>query len=219
MNPSRIYITAFVILILALIPCAHCHAAPAILLSLDHPRYGADSITRDAVSGLDWLDWSASINHSVADVSTQFGPGDEFAGFRYATEAEVIQLIYRAGFANLWGWPGQAIDYEAARNLADLLGVTEQIRNSTSDVYLARGYMGPADQIIPDYNLQMVVSYDKRRLTGLAGANGGFQGPVGFGDAPDPTVGHVLVRAVPEPCVVMLCVIGGSCLGLLRRHS
>ena len=46
------------------------------------------SYTTDTESGLDWLDVTLSINRSYSDVSSQFGSGGDFEGWRYATGIE-----------------------------------------------------------------------------------------------------------------------------------
>jgi hypothetical protein len=56
--------------------------------------------TTDTATGLDWLDLTASKNLSFQDVSSQFGPGGIFAGYRYATVAEVRTLWVDAGLIN-----------------------------------------------------------------------------------------------------------------------
>jgi hypothetical protein len=52
----------------------------------------------DTTSGLDWLDVTASVNRSYNDVSSQFGVGGDFAGWRYATGLEFNTMIEH--------WPG-----------------------------------------------------------------------------------------------------------------
>ena len=49
--------------------------------------------TTDTATGLDWLDLTASIGLSYNNVSSQFGAGGAFAGWRYATGAELTTLL------------------------------------------------------------------------------------------------------------------------------
>lgn len=65
----------------------------AAIISVSDSIFGADSVTRDTVSDLEWLDVTLSINRSYNDVSSQFGSGGDFEGWRYATGIE---------FATLW---------------------------------------------------------------------------------------------------------------------
>lgn len=52
-----------------------------------------DTYTTDSLSDLDWLDVTASTNRSFNDVSSQFGTGDDFDGWRYATRVEFNALV------------------------------------------------------------------------------------------------------------------------------
>lgn len=47
----------------------------------------------DTTSGFDWLDVTASVNRSYNDVSSQFGIGGLFEGWRYATGLEFNGLV------------------------------------------------------------------------------------------------------------------------------
>ena len=60
-------------------------------------------ITRDTVTGLEWLDVTQTANRSFNEISTKFGVGQEFAGFRYATVEEVTVLFTNAGITVLEG--------------------------------------------------------------------------------------------------------------------
>jgi uncharacterized repeat protein (TIGR01451 family) len=71
--------------------------ARAALVSTDWQTAGDNLITRDATSGLDWLDLTQTANRSYNDVSSQLGAGGQFAGFRYATQAEVTALFSQFG--------------------------------------------------------------------------------------------------------------------------
>ncbi len=71
--------------------------AGPVLTEADWLAAGDGLLTNDAISGLQWLDWSHTANRSYNDVSSQLGAGGEFEGFRYATEAEVSQLYANAG--------------------------------------------------------------------------------------------------------------------------
>ncbi|HEX7036351.1 MAG TPA: hypothetical protein VF210_11280 [Pseudomonadales bacterium] len=59
---------------------------------------GDGLLTLDTETGLEWLDWSYTINLSHADVASNFAPGGEFEGFRYATLSELVTLYTNVGF-------------------------------------------------------------------------------------------------------------------------
>ena len=52
----------------------------------------AGTYMSDTSTGLDWLDLTASLDMSYDYVSSQLGPGGAFAGWQYATVAQVETL-------------------------------------------------------------------------------------------------------------------------------
>jgi len=92
------------------------------------------AFSRDPATGLDWLDLTATRNLSFAEVSAQFGLGGAFAGYRYATVAEVRTLWQNAGITNGTYSPEIRLDepyffaerYPIAtvENLVRLIGIT-----------------------------------------------------------------------------------------------
>ncbi|MEE9336552.1 MAG: VPLPA-CTERM sorting domain-containing protein [Methylococcaceae bacterium] len=52
-----------------------------------------DTYTTDSISGLDWRDVTASVGRSYNDVSSQFGTGGDFEGWKYATGAQFNALV------------------------------------------------------------------------------------------------------------------------------
>lgn len=55
------------------------------------------NITRDTSTGLEWLDLTETVGRSHIDISQNLLPGEEFAGWRYATESEVQVLWQNFG--------------------------------------------------------------------------------------------------------------------------
>lgn len=68
--------------------------AQASLISLDS-SFGADTVTWDTDTGLEWLDFNLSINLSYNDMLPLLGTA--YAGFNYATVSEVQGLFDHAG--------------------------------------------------------------------------------------------------------------------------
>ena len=66
--------------------------ANASIISVDWKVSDDNSITRDTTSGLDWLDLTETSNRSYNDVSTKFGAGEEFDGWRYANTDEISRF-------------------------------------------------------------------------------------------------------------------------------
>lgn len=123
----------------------------AELQSIDDPVYGADSITYDTESGLEWLDLTFSLEMTKSEVTEELGPAGYFAGFRRASRVEVGGLFTSA--APSWPLaPGvQGLPYgetdlvaavEEAVLFAELIGPTygnstgcSAISGMTSDCY------------------------------------------------------------------------------------
>lgn len=74
-------------------------AAPvsATLISADLNALNDGLLTFDDDTGLEWLDVTESLDLSFNFVSTQFGAGGQFEGFRYATAAEVFLFFTNSG--------------------------------------------------------------------------------------------------------------------------
>lgn len=81
-------------------------AAGVLALAISGPTFAASTDftdngrhTTDNISKLDWLDVTESTNRSYNDVSAQLGSGGDFDGWRYATKANLIELVKNyAGF-------------------------------------------------------------------------------------------------------------------------
>ena len=56
------------------------------------------NINRDTISGLDWLDLTASQGLSMREVREQMGEGGAFQGYRYATMQEFDTLVTNFGY-------------------------------------------------------------------------------------------------------------------------
>jgi hypothetical protein len=64
----------------------------AAIISVDWKTAGDGLITRDTVSGLDWLDLTETNGLTYEYVSGQLGAGGQFDGYRYATNSEAVAL-------------------------------------------------------------------------------------------------------------------------------
>ena len=64
----------------------------AAIISVDWKSTGDDLITRDTVSGLDWLDLTVTDNMSFNQATAELNVGGLFEGWRYATRTEVVGL-------------------------------------------------------------------------------------------------------------------------------
>ena len=102
----------------------------ALVISVDDVGgFGADALTRDTEQGLDFLDLMFSAGRSYNDISTQFAPGGDFAGFRYATLDEVIALVNQFGVS-------PAVSAGTGTNIAsDLAGLVDMLGATNMGTY------------------------------------------------------------------------------------
>ncbi len=108
--------------IILLFCCFVVSAANATLISTDWQSSGDQLITIDNEAGLEWLDWSYTQNRSFLDVSSQFGVGGEFEGFRYANKNELTTLYSNVGFT--FPISDSVSNVSLAQNFTDLFGIT-----------------------------------------------------------------------------------------------
>lgn len=96
----------------------------AALVATDDPMYGVGSITRDTSTGIQWLDVPLSQGRTYLDVAGEFGPGDDFPGFRHATAAELSQLYVNAGIPDINTPDPTVANLVPATALSQLVGPT-----------------------------------------------------------------------------------------------
>lgn len=94
---SRSLATCVLITLGALAPPSHA----AILQMEDWKTPGDHLLLADSATGLQWLKLDASLGLSHVRVDSQLGPSGLFAGFRYATGAEVATLANHAGITSV----------------------------------------------------------------------------------------------------------------------
>jgi hypothetical protein len=83
--------------LIAAFALAFSSLATAALISVDDVTLGADSITRDTLSGLEWLDINLTFHTSSLDINSQLSSGGLYDGFRRATTTELIAFLDHAG--------------------------------------------------------------------------------------------------------------------------
>ncbi len=199
----------------------------------DHGTYFTDT-----QSGLDWLDVTASANRSYNDVSSQFGSGGDFDGWRYATAAE-----FGAMWDNVTGEsaginaPGQHIWFELGAvidEVIDLLGDTIHLSaiNNYGQSYCEqwpnhcvdgdkRGMFGILSDYYPSPGIQAVGSIEDNDLFSTSGD----QVTTSYSITPNFNswaygsflVRDVTVTNVPAPPIIGLLAIGLASLSISRR--
>lgn len=98
----------------------------AALVSVDDPTYGVGSITRDTVTGREWLDLTFTLGMAFDTVASQLGAGGSFEGFSTANTSDVLALFTNGGLThgvNLFSHTDQP-RYDAALAAVTLFGAT-----------------------------------------------------------------------------------------------
>ena len=87
--------------------------------------FGANAVTRDTATGLEWLNLTFSTNRGVDEVQAGLGPGGMFAGWRYATRDEVCALgDGHFGLTDCDTFSFTPLNVAAAQTFINLLGPT-----------------------------------------------------------------------------------------------
>ena len=108
--------------------------------------------TYDPNTGLQWLDVNTTHNRSVADVTSNFtNPLDPVYGYRYASGAEVAQLIYNAGMTSSLpcSTPAACSPVSNLVNLIQWLGITETFNNNANDPSIINRVFGYTSDVDP----------------------------------------------------------------------
>lgn len=195
--------------------------ASAEVISADHVSFGLNAITRDTVQGLDFLDLAHSTALSYNDVSSRFGEGEDFAGFRYASEAEVVALINNWGFSpgvsgiDVDGGGGVVGDTggDQLSGLVDLLGVNYMILGP--NIATSLGMTGTLN-VGTIRTLSREVSVNNRP----SGDDYVGYGALEVGTVNNSTGSWLVQESVPEPASIMMLAFGAGMLGIgwLRRR-
>lgn len=216
--PRPIIASIFLAAIVAAMPTRQ---AQAVVLSINDTVFGLNSVTRDMDNNLDWLDWTLSTNRSFNDVSTQFGVGGDFEGWRHATDAEVLALYQSAGISGAFiNQLGQTND-ATVDALEALLGQTDP----GGTFLTVPTTFGVTSETHTSGN--PLIAYLADNSSGFGGIGGAyspsapasqqiFTGP----DSTDTFVGHALVRDfIPEPNSLLLGAVGILGCFLANRHA
>lgn len=231
MNCHRLSRLRSLIAVASFIACV-APAGAQVVDSADH------SFLTDTATGLDWLDVTTTAGMSFNQVSSQFGIGGQFAGWRYATLDEFNTLVSNySGIAIAAGNYGQVtMETDRIDGLVTLLGSTLdsyflQTRGVTyneyfglqgREVYQSRGMLADFYPANPDSRRMAALVDDDRSVTSIdfSYASFGTQS-VQTSDYVNGSFlvrQHVVAAPVPEPETYALLLAGLGMVGLTARR-
>lgn len=173
---------------------------------------GINNITHDTVTGLEWLDLTASRNISYDAITVQFASGGIFEGWRHATKLEVETLLLTS--ANLTLGSQSVVDPLAVQ-FVGTFGVTQS--NSLPDGTATRGlYNDDTSGSFTNISGAAFVMFGYPTIVNTSYTEVSIldDQPFPKDETPTGTTGHWLVRAapIPEPATIVLFVFGSLIL-------
>lgn len=177
--------------------------ASADLVNADWHTPGDGLLTHDTVSGLYWLDWTQGLNFSRNAMEAELlQPGSQFAGFRYATVAELQAFCVSGGVPDVGGRTSANIP--SVEHILSLLGANDFFS------FLGAGNSSAAHLGAPHDAAVFTIETFDSPLTAKAAEPGWAATDTAFG------AGHALVSFVPTPGAAAVLGLGG--LAAFRRR-
>ena len=182
----------------------------AAVISTDWLTAGDNLITHDTVSGLEWLDLTETNNLSYDFVTGQLVTDGQFAGWRYATNTEVVALLNNFGIDLSAGQP-TSIDGFQDPGVAQAAGFLGNIVNEYSPETFPHGVLGvTSDQ--PNLGIHAWIG-------AYTGADITYYHPEDWKNFSDDTsrvhTGSYLVKTSVIPVPPAILLFGSGLIGLI----
>jgi hypothetical protein len=206
-------------------------SAQAALLAGDLTTSGDGLITKDSLTGLEWLDLTLTQGISFDAVAAGFGGYTTEKGFRFANAAEVNALSTSALEGKIGDFTSTpflsnqiSAAYFAAKEINTLLGVTQNL-SQRSEILSSIGYIAPVSATGTVAFLGISSNLTTNQTSQVRQTRGDAQG---FGGRTPSSLsssvtGSYLVRnsapvkSTPEPSALLGCAI--VLTGLLKPRS
>jgi len=183
-------------------------SARANLVTGTDPAFGANSLTIDTQTGLEWLDLGFTAGMSYNEVLADMQPGGMFSNYTFATSQQVDNLYNDAGVGN-GGY--YYVTAPAIGTLMSLLGPTETADGYPGFIAFSGTSNGGGAQAAPGIlpvGINGNVFYE---------VTDGVTSGSSFGDSfSDPALADWLVQ-VPEPGIGSIGLVGLIGCGVVRR--
>lgn len=203
--------------------------ANASFTQYSSPAFGPNTITYDSTQNLYWLSPKVTLGLSYDQVSQLLQTDQAFAGYRYATTAELSSLFseFRIPDINVYGTGsyGTTANVSGVTALQAFLGstysqMTAGVTEISTDGFVGAPYLSPVNNFISVYlgsadlwngvlinNTPTSFAYAATDLSSSLPSDS-YSG-----------IGSWLVSAVPEPDSYVLILVGLGLIGLAGRRK
>jgi hypothetical protein len=178
--------------------------AKANLIEATDPCFGVNSLTVDTMTGLAWLDLTASAGLSYQQVLADTQPGGIFSGFRFATAPEILNLYTSAGIPGTGYYP---LSTPSILTLISLIGASGTINGQPGMIGLSATAASFDSQYAPAIYATGVSGIQEYWVNG-----GGYNsGGTSYGVTTSyPELGSWLVSSVPESSDASIYVLAAA---------
>ena len=187
-------------------------SANAQLISVDWQTAGDNLITRDTVSGLEWLDLTVTASRSYDVIASMMDSGGTYEGWRYATPGEVVILLDHSG--GIGTYVGTSVDHGAMFDL----GLVSQWGYTVTEASSEEAYFITDDVTGTNrHGYGALVNHYASGLADVANVDFGSKDNINGSSA----IGSALVRSsvVPVPGALWLLASGMLGLGVMTKRK
>ncbi len=181
-------------------------SAHAIVTEEDLYTSGDQLITLDTDGGFEWLDMGETLGRTFYDVSSEFGLGGDFEGWRYATGPEVIKFWMHIGILDV----DTAYSEANYGPVLDLMELVDCCGSGQTFIYAMTGDIASSTEVYALWVQYNVGAFDPPRARARTGA-------VTLKSSRAPSW---LVRdaaSIPEPATLAIFAIGLAGMGAMRK--